>query len=184
MNIGNAIREIRKLKNMTLEELSQKSGVALATLSRMENNRMTGTIESHKNICKALGVSLSDLYKEIEDDNKTVETIKKARRTEHFTHDDQSRYELLVARTTDKKITPLMLKLSEGASTQKEQNQTGVEKFVYLINGTVEASIGEQVFRLKRGDSLYFDASLPHSFKNIAKTEVEAVCVIAPSHVI
>ena len=64
MHVGEIIHKLRKSKKMTLLELSNTSGVALATLSRMENGKMTGTLESHMNICKALEVNLPDLYKD------------------------------------------------------------------------------------------------------------------------
>ncbi len=180
MKIGKRIRKLRKERGMTLEELSQKSGVALATLSRMENNKMTGTLASHNGICKALGASLADLYRELEDESKTVDTVPKQRRTEHFLHTNKAKYELLVTKTLDKKIMPLMVRLEAGGKTQKEQNKPGVEKFIYMIAGTMDAVIGDQTYPLKRGDSLYFDASLPHVFRNTAKTEVSAICVISP----
>ena len=61
MKIGKRIRQLRKERNMTLEDLSKKCGVALATLSRMENDKMTGTLDSHNRICKALGASITEL---------------------------------------------------------------------------------------------------------------------------
>jgi len=181
MQIGRKIREIRKSRDMTLEELSQKSGVALATLSRMENEKMNGTLDSHKRICKALGTSLAELYQEVENRSKTLEKVKKATRIEHFTHNKNAKYELLVTKTAEKLVIPLMLKIAPGGTTQEEQNEIGTEKFIYLLNGSLKATVGEQDFPLKRGDSLYFDASLPHSFKNDSKAPVEALCVVAPS---
>nr|HPM43252.1 helix-turn-helix transcriptional regulator [Candidatus Omnitrophota bacterium] len=65
MPIGDVIHRFRKEKKLTLSELTERSGVALATLSRMENNRMTGTLESHIEICKALDSTLADLYKDL-----------------------------------------------------------------------------------------------------------------------
>jgi len=180
MKIGKRIRELRKEKNVTLEELSQKSGVALATLSRMENGKMPGTLKSHNKICKALGVSIADLYRELEDESKTVESVTRENRTEHFVHAKKAKYELLVSRTLDKKIMPLMMKLSGGGTTQKEQNPPGVEKFIYVMTGTFDARIGKDSYTLKRGDSLYFDASLPHMFKNNTKSGAEAICIISP----
>ena len=180
MKIGKRMRGLRKTKNMTLEELSEKSGVALATLSRMENNKMTGTLESHNSICKALGVSIADLYREIEDESKTVESVPKRKRTEHFIHAHKARYEMLVTKPFDKKIMPLAMRVSSGGDTQEEQNKPGVEKFIYMVSGSLEALIGTQKYLLKRGDSLYFDASLPHSFKNTSKQDAEAICIISP----
>lgn len=180
MKIGNRLRELRKQKNITLEELSQKSGVALATLSRMENDKMPGTIKSHNSICKALGVSIAVLYRELEDDTKTVETVPANERTEHFVHATKAKYELLVTKTLDKKIMPLMMKLSPGGKTQEERNKPGVEKFIYMMAGALDAHVGDHKYALKRGDSLYFDASLPHSFSNKTKSSSEAICIVSP----
>lgn len=180
MKIGKRIRDLRKDKGITLEELSEKSGVALATLSRMETGKMTGTLASHNSICKALGISIAELYRKLEDDLKTVETVPKRKRTEHFVHANKAKYELLVTKTLDKKIMPLMIKLGTGGKTQKEKNKPGVEKFIYMISGMIEATVGDQVHTLRRGDSLYFDASLPHFFANKAKTETEAICIVSP----
>jgi len=180
MKIGKSLRRIRKEKGMTLEELASKSGVALATLSRMENDKMTGTLDSHNAICRALGASIAELYREIEDESKTVESVAKEGRTEHFIHAKKARYELLVTKAMDKKIMPLMIKMESGGTTQKEKNKPGVEKFIYMIKGSIEATVGDDSYSLKQGDSLYFDASLPHSFTNSGKLEAEAVCVISP----
>jgi len=49
---------------MTLSKLSKRTGVAVTTLSRMENNRMVGTLESHLKIAQALGMPLGALYGE------------------------------------------------------------------------------------------------------------------------
>ena len=65
MLIGEKIRELRKKSKMSLVELNKSSGVALATLSRIETGRMTGTIESHMNIAKIFGLSLAELYKDV-----------------------------------------------------------------------------------------------------------------------
>ena len=180
MKIGKSLRRIRKEKDMTLEELASKSGVALATLSRMENDKMTGTLDSHNAICRALGASIAELYREIEDESKTVESVPKESRTEHFIHAKKARYELLVTKAMNKKLMPLMIKMEAGGATQKEKNKSGVEKFIYMIKGSIEASVGDETYPLKQGDSLYFDASLPHSFTNSGKTEAEAVCIISP----
>ncbi|MCK5451639.1 MAG: cupin domain-containing protein [Candidatus Omnitrophica bacterium] len=180
MKIGKRIRELRKEKNITLENLSKKSGVALATLSRMENCKMPGTLKSHNKICKALNVSIAELYRELENESKTVESVPKEKRTEHFVHAKKATYELLITKTLNKKIMPLMMRLAVGGRTQKEQNPTGVEKFIYVITGTFNAQIGKTSYTLKRGDSLYFDASLSHEFTNKSNSGAEAICIISP----
>ena len=64
--LGNRIREIRKQKKITLLELAKTTGVAQATLSRMETGLMVGTVKSHQKIAEALGISLAELYGHID----------------------------------------------------------------------------------------------------------------------
>jgi quercetin dioxygenase-like cupin family protein len=165
---------------MTLEELSKKSGVALATLSRIENNKMSGTMHSHLNICKALKVSISELYKELENAEKTIEPVSTETRAEHFVYSQKSSFELLVTKVREKKILPLLLKLGPGGETPEENNSRGIEKFMYVISGSLQALIDNTTYELNSGDSLYFDASLPHKFKNTCSKKSEAICVISP----
>lgn len=180
MHIGESIKTLRKQNDMTLAELSEKSGIALATLSRIENGKMSGTIKAHTAICKSLGVSIAELYKTLEDKNKTVDPIKQELRTEEFRGSSGIKYELLISKVVDKKIMPLLVSLKPSAETKEEKNPREVEKFIYILEGKIEANIGEKNYKLKKGDSLYFDASLPHTFSNPAKTISKFIKIITP----
>lgn len=180
MKIGKRMHMLRKERDITLDELSKKSGIALATLSRIENDKMTGTLNSHIKICKTLGVSIVELYHELEDESKTVEKISMKTRVEHLISANKAKYELLVTKIDSKHLIPMILTIDSGGSTQKEQNSAGTEKFIYIIAGTIEAVISTETYSLKRGDSLYFDASLPHQFINNTKTVAETLYITAP----
>jgi len=64
MNIGKQIKSERLKQKITLAMLAQKADVDQATLSRIENGHMIGTVESHQSIARALGVSIASLYSE------------------------------------------------------------------------------------------------------------------------
>ena len=72
MNFGNTIKKLRKTKNLTLSDISKQSGIQLATLSRIENNKMTGSLKNHLRLAKALGLKLSELFEEYEKDNPAL----------------------------------------------------------------------------------------------------------------
>ena len=65
-HIGLKIRDLRRQKKITLIELSKLTGIAQATLSRIETGLMIGTVSSHQKIAEAIGVSLAELYREID----------------------------------------------------------------------------------------------------------------------
>ena len=152
MGLGKTIHTIRKERKMTLLELADKSGVALATLSRMENDKMTGTLESHMKICEALGATLPDLYKNLYASKRAVDIETQKSRTEVFVHDKKSSEELLASKVSNKKMMPLLIKISKDGKTQKEETRPGIEKFIYVLEGKIEADIGEEKYNLMKGD--------------------------------
>jgi transcriptional regulator with XRE-family HTH domain len=180
MKIGEKLRETRRERGLTLAQVSEKSGVALATLSRIENDRMTGTVESHIKICEALGINLPELYSGLSPTSKNPVVTTAAERTEVFVHQKKSTSEMLTPKVLDKKMMPVMLRIKPDGATHKEETSKGVEKFVYILEGKVQATIGGETYNLNKGDTLYFDSSLLHYFKNTGGAEAEIICVISP----
>lgn len=180
MKIGKKLKALRKARKMTLKQLAKKSGVQIATLSRMEHNIMTGTLKSHIDICKALGVVLSDFYRDLEYEHKTVSLTKEKEKRPSFIHPKKSTIEMLTTKVVDKKMMPLLIKFQKGGQTHKEENRPGTEKFIYILTGKIRAKIGKEEYNLSKGDSMYFDASLPHTFHNIGKTGAQVLCALTP----
>ena len=180
MHIGQIIRGFRKKKKMTLLELSQKSGVALATLSRVENEKMTGTLESHIHIAEALEVSLPDFYRDLVHTKKEIDRQNRSPRAEVFLHDKSASAEMLAAKVLNKKMIPLIIRIHKGGATHKEETKPGIEKFVYILDGKIEAALGDEKYILTGGDSLYFESALAHHFKNIGTGEARLITVTSP----
>ena len=109
MLIGKTIKGLRKKRKMTLTELSRKSGIQLATLSRIENSKMMGTVESHINIAKALGVEITDLYKGISAQTKNLTAETSQPNAEAFKHNEKSSHELLTKNIAGKKMVPVLI---------------------------------------------------------------------------
>jgi transcriptional regulator with XRE-family HTH domain len=180
--IGKRMQELRKAKKISLTELAEKSGVQIATLSRMENQKMTGTLESHMQIAKALEVDLTELYKDvaIQASENRIEVQKKDTQADVFNYSDKSSYEILTSKILTKKMMPVLLKIEPGGATNKEQNNAGSEKFIFVLDGQVEIDINAKSYHLDQGNTLYFDSSLPHIFKNNGKHIVKLICVTTP----
>ena len=179
MFIGEKLHALRKAKRISLTELSEKSGVQMATLSRIENKKMVGTLDSHMQIAKALGVDVTDLYKGLSHQNAVIE-FGHEKNTDVFTHSDEASFEILTKNIMNKKMMPTLVRIEEGGKTNKEQAQGGTEKFIFVLDGHVEISVNGQLFTLHKFNTLYFDASLPHFFRNNGKGAVKLICVGTP----
>ena len=180
IEIGKKIRILRKAKKMSLVELSKSSEVALATLSRIETGRMVGTLESHMNIAKTLGITLSQLYADVETPAKEVVFMPGRAHTETFFHGKNVLYEMLTTNLLSKKMMPVLLNISAGSKSNIEQAPKDTEKFIYCIDGKLEISVAGKSYVLNKLDTLYFDASAKHYITNIGKKDAQAICITTP----
>ena len=183
MLIGKRLKELREQHNFSLTDLSQKSGVQIATLSRIENMKMTGTLESHMNIAKALNVDLVDLYDSLKSEDQNIEppqVNKPQAAVESFTYNDRASYEILTSQLLKKKMLPIILRIDPDGKTNPEQSPAGAERFLFVLEGEVAVYIGKEHYSLKANSSLYFDASIEHHFENKGKKTVKVISVITP----
>ena len=180
MELGKKIKDLRKTKNMKLKDLAEKSGVQIATLSRIEHLKMTGTLESHIKIAQALGVELIDLYKDVHSTKDSLEQAELGDAPETFSYNEKASSEILTGNILNKKMLPVILRIDEGGKTSKEQNQTGTEKFIFVLEGAVSVHIGERTHALKVNDTLYFNAAQMHYIENSGSGVAKLISVITP----
>lgn len=182
-NLGARIRKLRKEKGLTLVEVAEKTGVAQATLSRIETGTMLGTVESHERIAEVIGVGLAELYAGVDRRYDQISHLTKEAERKVVHHGKNTQIELLTSESSKKKITPLLITLQAGASTASEQNERGVEKFLYLLDGEVKVKVDREEYLLKAGETLYFDASLPHQITNEKQKPVRVLAAVSPSKI-
>ncbi len=152
MNIGPVIRSLRKSQDLTLAQLSEISKVALATLSRIETGKMTGTLESHMQIAKAFGLSLPQFYSEVEKLKDKQTELEEEYRANMFVHNKDASSTILTKDIFNKKMLPMLIELKAGGKTQKEELKPGAEKFIYVLGGRIEVAIGTNKEILEKYD--------------------------------
>ena len=181
-NLGARLRMLRTTEQVTLVELAEASGVDAATISRIETGKMSGTLESHIRLATALGVKITELYAGIEEARaKDAVTLQPSEHSEVYVHQaGKSSIAMLTTDILKKKLMPVLVTIQPGGTTNKEEAKVGTEKFLYVLEGTIEARIGEAAHQLKRGSSLYLDASIPHSLKNPGRSVAKCLSVVTP----
>jgi glyoxylate utilization-related uncharacterized protein len=101
-------------------------------------------------------------------------------RTDVFVHDKKAASEILAPNVLNKKMMPTLIRMSRGGNTHKEETKPGIEKFLYVLYGKVEANIGNEKYSLSKGDTLYFESSAPHYFRNTGKGDARIISVVCP----
>jgi transcriptional regulator with XRE-family HTH domain len=179
MYIGQRLKQLRKQMKMTLVDVAKRSGVQVATLSRIENMKMVGSLDSHIKIAKALGVEITELYRDIIKEEPTID-IQKEAAADIFIHNDRSSHEILTKNVLSKKMMPTLVKIDPGGQGSTEQDFPGTEKFVYVLEGRIMLQIDKEKIALSPTHSVYFDSTKKHTLLNKGKTKAKILCVSTP----
>lgn len=180
-SFGQTIRDLRQQRHLTLKTVAKAAGINIGSLSRIENGKMMGTIRSHVKIAKALNTNLADLYASA---NLTDGPSKKKRAVEPtgiFTHTGGSTSELLTSNVLQKKMMPVCLKLKPRAKTAGEELPLGTERFIYVAEGSIDVVIKNVSNTISKGQTVYFNAALPHHIVNRLKTVSSCLIVTSPA---
>ncbi len=179
--LGDRIHHLRKSRKLTLVELAKSTGIDQASLSRMENGKMTGTLDSHMLIADALGIRLSDLYDEVVDKLHAAKEKAARQKLETFSHSSGAVAELLISGSLQKKMMPVLLKIKPKGHTETEEYSTVSERFIYVLKGSIELVFGKEKRSLNTAECLYFHASTPHHLRNTAKSETWVLSLLTPA---
>jgi transcriptional regulator with XRE-family HTH domain len=181
MEIGEKIKLLRR--NMTQADLSQRSGIDKAIISKIENGKMRGTMESHKKIAEVFGLKLSEFYAYLEEEKTQPAQI-------HYgdTKTDvyQGFLEILTSVPLSKRMLPTLVTLKPGQEMFLEEIIKKVERFIYMISGNLDVEVEGKVYSIKKnsslekGDSLYSTSNQRHHIKNTGNIEAKALCVSSP----
>ena len=134
-------------------------------------------------LATALGVKLTELYAGIEEarikDAASVQTP--STRAEVYVHQaGKSSLTMLTADVLKKKLMPMLIAIEPGGATHKEEAKVGTEKFLYVLEGAVDAVVGSQTYKLGRGSTLYLDASVPHQLRNAGSKPARCLSILTP----
>lgn len=172
--------KLRLEQKLSLTALSQKSGVQIATLSRIEHGQMTGTLESHLQIAKALGVEILSLYENLQQPD---EPITPSHQVEHTVIQTNAKvtYEILAKQPSTKKMLPRLLRIEPKSSTTQTTLPAGYrESFIFMLEGSILIQLKEQKIALLNESSFYFNSAQPHFFINESDVPAKLLMITTP----
>jgi transcriptional regulator with XRE-family HTH domain len=174
--IGEKLREARRQRDLTIDQLARRTGLTKGFLSQVERDLATTSVASLLRICDALGLRVGELF-----DTDEPGLVRVADRPElHFggvgVHD-----RLLTPRTT-RKIQVIHSIVEPGGHSDPPAYVTPSEaQFVHVTKGTFEITLAGTAYTLDAGDSLTFGGREARSWRNPGSGPVELLWVITPS---
>jgi len=176
-DIGERLSAIRKIYGLSQRKLAKRAGVTNSTISLIEQDRVSPSVDSLKKVLDGFPLSLIDFF--------TMELT--PREAQFFARDElielsDSGVSLLLVGATRKnrKLRMLHEKYPPGRHSGEDMiSHTGEEAGV-IISGEIELTVGNETRILKKGDAYYIDTQTPHRFRNTTKKTCEIISAATP----
>lgn len=161
-NVGRRIRALREQRGLSLRALAERCGLSVNAISLIERGENSPTVASLHHLAQALSVPITAFF-ESESEQTTVYVRHNSRM---HTRRNGMGIESLGSGLRNQQIEPFLVTLEPGAGSDSEPITHAGQEFVHCVAGEIEYCVGDQNFRLQPGDSLLFEASQPHHFRN------------------
>ncbi|QKW08346.1 cupin domain-containing protein [Streptomyces sp. NA04227] len=173
-SVGPRLRALRKDRGTTLVQLSERTGISLSTLSRLESGQRRPTLELLLPLAKAHGVQLDEMVGAPATGDPRIHPRPFTRHGQTFI--PLTRY--LGGLHAYKQILPAPP--SGTLATPPEQRVHEGYEWLYVLSGRLRLLLGEHDLILTAGEAAEFDTRTPHAFTNAGDTPVEFLSLFGP----
>jgi transcriptional regulator with XRE-family HTH domain len=181
--IGERVRTLRLRKKMGLVELGRHTGLSPALLSKIERGRLFPTLPTLLRIALVFGVGL-ELFFSGAREKPLVAVVRRKDRVRLPDHpgagDVVYRFESLDFPATERRFNSYVAEFFAAAPEKLRFHQHPGVEFLYVVQGRLGVRLGPEEHALDQGDSMYFDATVPHAYRRRQGRTCRAVVVTAP----
>tara|TARA_R100001039_G_C1854872_1_gene118526 strand:+ start:146510 stop:147154 length:645 start_codon:yes stop_codon:yes gene_type:complete len=179
-HLGNTLRHIRTENGLTIADVAMRANVSRGMLSKIENGLTSPSLEKLEHLANALGVKLSRLFHDYDTPMGGAQYVKNGEGMEVVRRGTKSghTYQLLAYDTGPKKLfEPFLITLNEESEVFDPFEHAGTE-FIYMLEGKLEYTVGDERFILEPGDSLTFHAEQPHRPETKLQMPIQYLAII------
>ena len=167
--VGSKIKGLRESKNLSIEEIAERSGLSAKQIESIENDQNLPSLGPLIKIARALGVRLGTF---LDDNDALGPAVTRAEDREAGSSISFSNgaadarkhmeYHPLAQQKTGRHMEPFIIDIAPSEKKDFQLSAHEGEEFIYVMSGEVEIEYGKKVYTLKEGDSIYYDSIVNH----------------------
>ena len=177
--VGARVKVLREAMDLSLRDLAERSGVSAPMLSQVERGDTSPTLAVAQKIAAGLDLTLSQLLRLDEDRHVVVVRAGMGRTRRRRGHRVEELTPPLPGQRADVSVHTLAPGSATGGADDPPVHEPGSRETTVVIEGTAELFIDGQRHELGEGDSVTFDADLPHHFENNGEADARLIAVVA-----
>ncbi|HEV8048925.1 MAG TPA: cupin domain-containing protein [Terriglobales bacterium] len=171
--IGVHLRQMRLARALSLADVARHVGISVGFLSALERSHMSASVSTLRKLARFYKTNILDFFDAAESNSRLVPSEKR----KVLEAGPGVRMELLAWGNTV--MEPHLFRISPRAGSGESYTHEG-EEFLHVLQGQLHISVAKVEYRLKPGDSFYFESATPHSWFNPGRTETRVLWVNTP----
>jgi len=177
INVGRRLQELRTEQGFSIRALAELSGLNFNTLSLIENEKTSPNVNTMQQLATALQVPITAFF---EPDALIKEIVFQKSGQRPHTSFPHGGLEDLGGGLSLGEATPLLMTASPLSESGTDMIVHTGQEFVYCLEGSISYFVGSDEYVLEQGDSLIFQAHIPHSWKNTNNSTASFILIICP----
>jgi len=184
LNLGGKFNELRKQRGLTLKDLAERTGFSPALLSQVENNIVSPSISTLWMLAESLGVKIGYFFQQegVELQDYVVTRAGHASLIHPNELPHTIPYRDLAPGVEERAMSPFLLDCEEPCEFSLKEATYEGQEFLYVMVGGLVVRYGEARFELGPGDSMYYNAQIPHRIEAAKGARFLAVLFEAHKH--
>jgi DNA-binding transcriptional MerR regulator/quercetin dioxygenase-like cupin family protein len=171
--VGTRLRQLRIKKGASLASVAKAVGISVGFLSALERSQMSASVATLRKLARYYQHNILDFY----DTGDSHTRVVRPGMRKVLEAGDGVRMELLAWGNTV--MEPHLFRIAPGAGSGESYTHVG-EEFLFVLKGELQIRLRDEDFCLRKGDSFYFESSVPHHWTNRSTTEAWVLWVNTP----
>jgi len=171
--IGARLRKLRLKKGASLATVAEAAGISVGFLSALERSQMTASVGTLRKLARYYKTNILDFHDTAEANKSLV------RPDERKILEAGSGVVMELLAWGNTVMEPHLFRAAPNAGSGESYTHVG-EEFLYILKGELQISLRDEEYRLKTGDSFYFESAVPHKWANPGKSETVILWVNTP----
>jgi DNA-binding transcriptional MerR regulator/mannose-6-phosphate isomerase-like protein (cupin superfamily) len=171
--IGTRLRQLRIRRGLSLAHVAKAAGISVGFLSAIERSQMSASIGTLRRLARFHKTNILDFFDPAESNSRLVRPSDR----KVLEAGPGVRMELLAWGNTV--MEPHLFRIAPQAGSGESYTHEG-EEFLLVLRGELQLALDGEEFRLKSGDSFYFESATPHRWKNAGRSETWVLWVNTP----
>jgi len=171
--LGARLRQLRLAQGASLAMVARRVGISVGFLSALERSQMSASVATLRKLARYYKTNILDFH----DAEKPHQHLVRPRERKTLRAGPGVEMELLAWGNTV--MEPHLFRVAPGAGSGESYTHVG-EEFLYILKGELDIFLRDEQYRLKAGDSFYFESALPHKWANPGRSETLILWVNTP----